>query len=203
MICIVSREVHSCIFFFFNQKTAYEVRISDWSSDVCSSDLAADHLGLRSTRHGLRGGGDSKRQHPRDSDEGSDHAPALLVGESKRGPGPRSLSRSTCLEIHVDRREEIPSDDTIHPVVSVNSWKILWHNVENIIYAKADLILFPNVILQGQIIIHFRRDMLRRIGFVRIRVQFIGGRAYEARIERDVEIVDLVRRQQFAPEPGV
>src|SRR3546814_4429729 len=28
-----------CIFFFFKQKTAYEVRISDWSSDVCSSDL--------------------------------------------------------------------------------------------------------------------------------------------------------------------
>src|SRR3546814_773721 len=27
-------------FFFFNQKTAYEMRISDWSSDVCSSDLA-------------------------------------------------------------------------------------------------------------------------------------------------------------------
>src|SRR3546814_16397694 len=26
-------------FFFFKQKTAYEVRISDWSSDVCSSDL--------------------------------------------------------------------------------------------------------------------------------------------------------------------
>src|SRR3546814_14500217 len=27
------------VFCFFNQKTAYEVRISDWSSDVCSSDL--------------------------------------------------------------------------------------------------------------------------------------------------------------------
>src|SRR3546814_3216271 len=27
------------IIFFFKQKTAYEVRISDWSSDVCSSDL--------------------------------------------------------------------------------------------------------------------------------------------------------------------
>src|SRR3546814_1556352 len=27
------------IFFFFKQKTAYEMRISDWSSDVCSSDL--------------------------------------------------------------------------------------------------------------------------------------------------------------------
>src|SRR3546814_10195975 len=29
----------SLFFFFFNQKTAYEMRISDWSSDVCSSDL--------------------------------------------------------------------------------------------------------------------------------------------------------------------
>src|SRR3546814_4784945 len=28
-------------FFFFKQKTAYELRISDWSSDVCSSDLIA------------------------------------------------------------------------------------------------------------------------------------------------------------------
>src|SRR3546814_15440948 len=30
--------------FFFKQKTAYEMRISDWSSDVCSSDLATSHL---------------------------------------------------------------------------------------------------------------------------------------------------------------
>src|SRR3546814_18656194 len=28
-----------CVVFFFKQKTAYEMRISDWSSDVCSSDL--------------------------------------------------------------------------------------------------------------------------------------------------------------------
>src|SRR3546814_9046337 len=28
------------LFFFFKQKTAYEMRISDWSSDVCSSDLS-------------------------------------------------------------------------------------------------------------------------------------------------------------------
>src|SRR3546814_9371998 len=31
----------SLLVFFFKQKTAYEMRISDWSSDVCSSDLAA------------------------------------------------------------------------------------------------------------------------------------------------------------------
>src|SRR3546814_6086866 len=30
------------VFYFFKQKTAYELRISDWSSDVCSSDLAAE-----------------------------------------------------------------------------------------------------------------------------------------------------------------
>src|SRR3546814_8081778 len=30
-------------FFFFKQKTAYEMRISDWSSDVCSSDLVPNH----------------------------------------------------------------------------------------------------------------------------------------------------------------
>src|SRR3546814_20787666 len=34
------------VFFFFKQKTAYEMRISDWSSDVCSSDLG-DHAHRR------------------------------------------------------------------------------------------------------------------------------------------------------------
>src|SRR3546814_1471704 len=33
-------KLHDLFFFFFKQKTAYEMRISDWSSDVCSSDLA-------------------------------------------------------------------------------------------------------------------------------------------------------------------
>src|SRR3546814_15937422 len=31
--------IYRLLFFFFKQKTAYEMRISDWSSDVCSSDL--------------------------------------------------------------------------------------------------------------------------------------------------------------------
>src|SRR3546814_2079375 len=52
-ICIVFSSfilVFRCIvfFFFFKQKTAYEMRISDWSSDVCSSDLLVD--ALRSAR---------------------------------------------------------------------------------------------------------------------------------------------------------
>src|SRR3546814_2140361 len=39
------------MFFFFKQKTAYEMRISDWSSDVCSSDLGRSSC----TRRGGRG----------------------------------------------------------------------------------------------------------------------------------------------------
>src|SRR3546814_5870772 len=34
------------VFFFFKQKTAYEMRISDWSSDVCSSDLLGEGRGF-------------------------------------------------------------------------------------------------------------------------------------------------------------
>src|SRR3546814_12346555 len=38
--------VFEFLFFFFKQKTAYELRISDWSSDVCSSDLLAAALAI-------------------------------------------------------------------------------------------------------------------------------------------------------------
>src|SRR3546814_13033367 len=53
MLCIVLRVwslVVIQLFFFFKQKTAYEMRISDWSSDVCSSDLCR-----RRRRLGLTG----------------------------------------------------------------------------------------------------------------------------------------------------
>src|SRR3546814_18380437 len=39
MDCFITYRWRQCFFFFFKQKTAYEMRISDWSSDVCSSDL--------------------------------------------------------------------------------------------------------------------------------------------------------------------
>src|SRR3546814_1852610 len=47
------------VFFFFKQKTAYEMRISDWSSDVCSSDLLG-HVGdvvqaVARVGYGMRG----------------------------------------------------------------------------------------------------------------------------------------------------
>src|SRR3546814_1884622 len=41
LCCVMCSLVCHILFFFFKQKTAYEMRISDWSSDVCSSDLYA------------------------------------------------------------------------------------------------------------------------------------------------------------------
>src|SRR3546814_1474240 len=43
-----------CCFFFFKQKTAYEMRISYWSSDVCSSDLHHHRLCLSGDRADAR-----------------------------------------------------------------------------------------------------------------------------------------------------
>src|SRR3546814_3860940 len=48
----------SMVLFFFKQKTAYEMRISDWSSDVCSSDLyyfsaVVDHGGFAAAERAL------------------------------------------------------------------------------------------------------------------------------------------------------
>src|SRR3546814_16438704 len=41
------------MFFLFKQKTAYELRISDWSSDVCSSDLRSPRSDARSRIEGI------------------------------------------------------------------------------------------------------------------------------------------------------
>src|SRR3546814_2383307 len=57
MVCVF-------VFFFFKQKTAYEMRISDWSSDVCSSDLlarGADNQVRRRQVAGVQKGVDVRR----------------------------------------------------------------------------------------------------------------------------------------------
>src|SRR3546814_1292328 len=68
-VCVVD-------FFFFKQKTAYEMRISDWSSDVCSSDLGGADSAEAERREGFeilhvhdgKGEDDEKRQR-RDLDD--------------------------------------------------------------------------------------------------------------------------------------
>src|SRR3546814_2091973 len=54
----VHRYLDVWCFFFFKQKTAYEMRISDWSSDVCSSDLRTAAYAGRSRRPRRDGAGD-------------------------------------------------------------------------------------------------------------------------------------------------
>src|SRR3546814_696602 len=76
------------LFFLFKQKTAYEMRISDWSSDVCSSDLARspDSGGASSTRVLFR-----LRSAPisdeggQEHDQAEDHHEGVVVEESGLG----------------------------------------------------------------------------------------------------------------------
>src|SRR3546814_6765514 len=88
LLCIFCVVYVHFLCFFFKQKTAYEMRISDWSSDVCSSDLhgaadAAEHL-CRPHVGGQRGAGGI-----RGSLYGGGHrVPAVRrdPGGSRRGP---------------------------------------------------------------------------------------------------------------------
>src|SRR3546814_11891929 len=73
-------------FFFFKQKTAYEMRISDWSSDVCSSDLIGgiDHP-ARKRGKGLRVGERAGTgQHDAEQDEIQPLHDALASGAISR-----------------------------------------------------------------------------------------------------------------------
>src|SRR3546814_16366907 len=62
MYCIIDCALYflMCVF-FFKQKTAYEMRISDWSSDVCSSDLQPLLVEGRVFRDRFRLAGDARR----------------------------------------------------------------------------------------------------------------------------------------------
>src|SRR3546814_1683744 len=72
-------------FFFFKQKTAYEMRISDWSSDVCSSDLGSIPAGAGepSSAAGTPG---STRVHPRGCGGAQTYG---LESHRIEGPSPR------------------------------------------------------------------------------------------------------------------
>src|SRR3546814_15089444 len=68
--------------FFFKQKTAYEMRISDWSSDVCSSDLLVrQHEDGRVVGHlcYLRQDDERWQQHPGHRSHRPNHAHHVLV----------------------------------------------------------------------------------------------------------------------------
>src|SRR3546814_4869597 len=65
-------------FFFFKQKTAYEMRISDWSSDVCSSDLPVRRQSRRARRS------DRRLAPPARRNQAARHRGALSTGTRSR-----------------------------------------------------------------------------------------------------------------------
>src|SRR3546814_8012664 len=59
--CCGSLPSTSYVVFFFKRKTAYDMRISDWSSDVCSSDLTMAEIGEARILDALKGVADPDR----------------------------------------------------------------------------------------------------------------------------------------------
>src|SRR3546814_20910602 len=74
-------EMSGYVFFFFKQKTAYEMRISDWSSDVCSSDLVRQRF-AHGSLYRLQAIGEHRREDP--------HEPAIGIVPGAE-PSPKSV----------------------------------------------------------------------------------------------------------------
>src|SRR3546814_3851574 len=88
---LVELEQYGGFLFFFKQKTAYEMRISDWSSDVCSSDLV-DSAALPERFGGVGGG---RSFHRRGARRPPGPRPALPAPRGRHGvPELQSLSPS-------------------------------------------------------------------------------------------------------------
>src|SRR3546814_15506758 len=71
-------------FFFFKQKTAYEMRISDWSSDVCSSDLRQDGYENKSFLDGVVEVLEGRPVLPLEQAQRQRHENADQAGEGRR-----------------------------------------------------------------------------------------------------------------------
>src|SRR3546814_2415495 len=88
-------------FFFFKQKTAYEMRISDWSSDVCSSDLldGGAHGDFRCRRRrgvgrGVATGESGRSKHQQGGRQQAQRR--IAEGSAGDGTGHRCLSQKRC-----------------------------------------------------------------------------------------------------------
>src|SRR3546814_8214618 len=82
------------LLFFFKQKTAYELRISDWSSDVCSSDLLRRGRGARHRRAGADGRRPADLHRRRPARQGGGGKPRA----GARGAGGDEIGRASCRE---------------------------------------------------------------------------------------------------------
>src|SRR3546814_567090 len=97
MFCFMTYYFNYCMMFFlffFNQKTAYEMLISDWISDVCSSDLPAARRRPESSRRTVGRHGQARRPRPR-----------------ARARSRAAVSRRTDRRARPDRRRQVRRTD--------------------------------------------------------------------------------------------
>src|SRR3546814_17368575 len=95
------------MFFFFKQKTAYEMRISDWSSDVCSSDLPVAGTGLQALEGRFEiGGGVGLERADADVGVARLEQAAAPAGQLDGAEGDADLQRLGLASAHAGRSEE-------------------------------------------------------------------------------------------------
>src|SRR3546814_20331826 len=101
------------LFFFFKQKTAYEMRISDWSSDVCSSDrqLQVLRLGHVDDRAQLLGQAGAAEGEARPQVGGRDVEVVVLAED------PHGLARVDADGLH--QRAQLVGEGDLHRVIAV------------------------------------------------------------------------------------
>src|SRR3546814_1726190 len=104
--------LYGCVF-FFKQKTAYEMRISDWSSDVCSSDLSLRGLSPEQVRH--RAEREDAGRRPAQHGQAAVARPARFEQRRARpGGGPAALPCRPAAWRH-RRPAQIPPDRPVPP----------------------------------------------------------------------------------------
>src|SRR3546814_19307112 len=98
------------VFFFFKQKTAYEMRISDWSSDVCSSDLGSAQRFELSSPWRRRASSPSSQPSPSrersaaSRRSGRGVSTDIIVGAGPRAPASNSIVGAERVAQPVERR---------------------------------------------------------------------------------------------------
>src|SRR3546814_19935972 len=89
-------------FFFFKQKTAYEMRISDWSSDVCSSDLGPGEIERDAAAFAPAR---DPREHIAGAEADIEDAPRAVADTTRPDPVEKAQRRSRRQRQRVDPRQ--------------------------------------------------------------------------------------------------
>src|SRR3546814_18991910 len=124
-----------CLIFFFKQKTAYEMRISDWSSDVCSSDLAlGSHRRHRLHRRGDGESGTGQLRGLQGRAHWHDQVAGAGSGESRRHLELRGAGHDRNRYDQITKTAATCSNPHPHP--DATTWKTRYNSFLRRLYAE-------------------------------------------------------------------